>query len=182
MTLLKTVKPSEASGGIKQIYDGFISKLGKIPNVIQFHTASPSIYGHLMGILNTFSQHPTLDRELLAYLRYIISHRVGGAYCVQFQSYLLKAYGQSDENIAYAVTDLAKLKMDDKRKTLLCFALALLENTDMDVPQHLQDLHNKGWQDQEIYEYCFLGGLQMGMMPLVEGFRVEKDYATENNA
>lgn len=123
MTLLKSVKPSEASGGIKQIYDGFISKLGKIPNVIQFHTASPSIYGHLMGILNTFSQHPTLDRELLAYLRYIISHRVGGAYCVQFQSYLLKAYGQSDENIAYAVTDLAKLKMDDKKKH--CYALPL---------------------------------------------------------
>lgn len=176
ISLLKTVKPEEANDLVKDVYKGFSEKMGKVPNVIQFHTASQKVYGYLMGMFNDFSMHPTIDPVLQAYLRVIISHREGGEYCVEFQSFLLQAYGVSNEEIKLVLEDPENVRIDEKQKQLLLFALRLIEGSPGNTSEDLHKLHNLGWSDREIYEMCFLGGVQKGMIPLVKGFEVEHDF------
>lgn len=176
MSLLKTIEVSEATGVVKQIYDGFEQNLGKVPNVIKFHSISQTIYPRLMDLLNQFAQHSRLDPVLITYLRVIIPYRYNGEYCVKFQSHLVKMYGEPEENIEIAKKDPSQLPMDEKRKTLLLFALDLIDGKHENIEAKLEKVKEFGWTDEDIYEYCFLGGLHKGMMPLVKGFKVEHDY------
>ena len=176
ISLLKTVEPEKAEGVVKDVYDGFSEKLGKLPNVIRFHSASPRVYGYLMGLMNEFATHSTIDPVLQAFLRAIISHREGGEYCVKFQSYLLQANGVSQEAINQTLHNPESVPLTDKQKQLLLFALRLIEGQHETTPEALEKLHNMGWSDEEIYELCFLGGLQKGMVPLIKGFSVEQDF------
>ena len=176
ISLLDTVKPKEAQGLVNDVYSGFSNALGKLPNVIQFHTASPDIYGYLMGVLNEFSTHQSINPVLQAYLRVIISHREGGEYCVKFQSYLLRMHGILQEDIDLAVEDPKNVKLEEKQKQLLLFALQLIAGGTEPVTEDLNKLRDLGWTDKDIYEICFLGGLQKGMTPLINGFKVQHDF------
>lgn len=176
MTLLKQVNENEATDMVKQVYDGFTQVLGRVPNVVKFHTASSTIYPYFMGLVNEFADHPNLDPVLLNYLRIIVSHRYGGEYCVKFQSFLAKSRGESEDNIETAISNPHEINMDDKRKTLLLFALDIVDGNHDDVENRIAALKSIGWTDQDIYEICFLGGLQKGMVPLIMGFKVEHDF------
>lgn len=176
MSLLKTVHENEATNVTKQVYDGFAGMMGRVPNVIKFHTASTLTYPYMMGMLNEFANHPNLDQALITYLRVIVPYRYRGEYCVKFQSFLLKGLGESDENIEIAKKDPTKLPMDEKRKSLLVFALDILDENYENVEGKLEKVKSYGWTDQDIYEFCMLGGFQKGMIPLVTGFKVEHDF------
>lgn len=176
MTLLKQVNENEATDAVKQVYDGFSQILGKVPNVVKFHTASSTIYPYFMGLVNEFADHPRLDPILLTYLRIMVSNKYGGAYCVKFQSFLAKARGESDENISAAINKPETIDLDEKRKTLLLFALDVVDGKHDNIENRIAALKSIGWCEQDIYEICFLGGLQKGMVPLVTGFKVEHDF------
>lgn len=176
ISLLKTVNPDEAQGVVKDVYAGFSEKLGKLPHVIRFHSASPRVYGYLMGLMNEFAGHSTLDPVLQAFLRAIVSRREGGEYCVKFQSFLLQAYGVPPEKIEKALHNPEDAPLADKQKHLLLFALRLIEGQTEATPEEIEKLHDMGWTDEEIYELCFLGGLQKGMVPLIKGFKVAHDF------
>ncbi|MCG8700388.1 MAG: hypothetical protein MI922_20200, partial [Bacteroidales bacterium] len=154
MTLLKTLPENEATGVAKVVYDGFKQQFGKIPNIIKFHTASTYTFETFMSLIQLFAEHSKLDRVLISYLRLILSRKYGGNYCVSFQSFINKAHGESDENIQQALDDVTKLNMDEKRKSLLLFTIELLEGTNANIKNQLEQLHLLGWDDKEIYEFC----------------------------
>ncbi len=176
MPLLKTISEEEATSVVKKVYDGYQSVFGKVPNVIKFHSASQTTFNYLMGLLNEFSNNSEIDPLTLTFLRIIIPHRNGGTYCVKFQSKIIKTLGVSDGEIEKAKNDPGELSLDEKRKSLLLFAIDVIEGNHNNIESRLTDLRNLGWTDKNIYEICFLGALQKAMIPLVESFKVENDY------
>ena len=176
MSLLKTVFENDATGVLKEIYGGFSQKLGKVPNVMKVHSVSPEFFGRLMGVYQYFMGHPTLDPLLVGLLRVIISNKNQGEYCVAFQSQVARLNGASDEDLEQAKKDVHGLKMDEKRKSLLVFAVRLIQREEQDTKKEIEKLKTLGWTEKEIYELCVVGALQKGFIPMVEGFEVEIDY------
>lgn len=176
MSLLKSVSESEAQNEVKQVYGGFAQLLGRVPNVVKFHTASTTTYKYLMGVINEFADHPTLDPVLITYLRIIVPFKLKGEYCVKFQSFLIKNRGVTDEEIEIAKRNPANLPIDEKRKALLLFVLDVLDDKHENIEEKLDKVRSHGWTDQEIYELCFIGALQKGMTHLIKAFKVEHDY------
>lgn len=176
MTLLKQINETEANDVVKQVYQGFTQNIGRVPNVVKFHSVSPTIFPYLMGMVNEFSNHPTIDPILVSYLRMLVSHKYAGEYCVKFQSFLIKNRGESHQNITQAIKNPQSIKMDEKRKELLLFALDVVCGHPDNIEDRIQHVKSLGWTDSDIYELCFLGGLQKGMVPLIKGFKVEHDY------
>lgn len=176
MSLLNYVDEKNASGIIKQVYNGFSAVVKKVPNVVQFHSASPELFPKFMNYVDHFSNHPTLDPILIAYTRLIVSARKNGEYCKRLQSALLKMYGETDEKIKEAIENTANIDMDEKRKAILQFATNLADNRIDNAKPHVNNLKNLGWSDKEIYELCAIAGMQSGMVPLIKGFKVEIDF------
>lgn len=176
MTLLKTINENEATGVVKKVYERFTLIMGKVPNVIKLHSASTTTFPYILGLLNEFAEHPNLDREILTYLRIIIPHRNNGEYCVALQSAIIKSMGVSETEIETAKNNPENLPLDEKRKTLLLFAVDVIEGYYDNIETRLEKLRTLGWTDQEIYEMCFLGSFQKGMIPLINAFKVKKDF------
>ncbi len=105
MALINYVKKDEATGAIASIYEKMEQRLNILPNVLQFHTASPGLYPKLISIFDHFIEHERLDVFTIAYTRLLVSHLGGGEYCVRFQSSILKYLGVSEENIEKAKQD-----------------------------------------------------------------------------
>lgn len=176
MSLLNYIDEKNAEGIVKQVYNGFSAVVKKVPNVVQFHSASPELFPKFMNYVDHFSNHPTLDPILIAYTRLMVSTRKGGEYCKRLQSALLKMYGETEERIKVAVNDSANLEMDNKRKAILLFAVNMVDNKIENAKPHVKNLKNHGWSDKDIYELCAIAGLQSGMVPLIKGFEVEFDF------
>lgn len=176
MALINYIKKEEATGKISEIYRMLENRLNILPNVVQFHTASPKLFEKLMGFLSYFFDHPNIDNVTTAYIRLLISGIEEGEYCIRFQSSILKYLGISEEDIEISMKDYKKLKLDPKRKELICFVLDAMYNKLEDKSIRIQLLRGLGWTDEDIYDASALAALQKGMVKVVSTFEVELDF------
>ena len=176
MALINYIKKEEATGKIAEIYSMLEAQLNILPNVIQFHTASPDLFEKLMGFLSHFFDHPTIDHVTIAYIRLLISGIEEGEYCIRFQSSILKYLEVLDEDIELALEDYNEVQLDPKRKELVCFVLDTMYNKLESKSAIIQLLRALGWTDKDIYEASVLAALQKGMVKVVSTFEVEIDF------
>ncbi len=176
MALINYVKKEEATGKIAEIYNDLEERMNILPNVVQFHTASPELFERLINYLEFFIDHQSIDHITIAYIRMLISFQNGGEYCVRFQSGILKYLGVSDEDLEVAKSDSNKLNLDNKRKSLVNFVLDVQNGKHENTENQIKKLEELGWTQKDIYDANALGALQKGMVNVVKAFKVEIDF------
>lgn len=176
MALIEYIKREDATGQIAEVYKSIEERMKIVPNVIQFHTASPEMFGKIMNVFNHYSNHQSLNPVLVSYIRLLISNVAGGEYCVRFQSALLLFMGISENDLKIAKDDYNKVNLDSKNKSMLCFVLDEMFDKITNAEKRIEELRTLGWNDQEIYEASVLGALQKGMVQLIKTFKIKIDF------
>lgn len=176
MALINYVKRENATGQIADIYEKIEQRMNKIPNVVQFHSASPELFPKFMSVIGHFFDHPTLDSVTVAYIRFLISFHEKGEYCVRLQSLALKSFGVSEEQLNKAKENYYNLQLDEKRKALVCFILDEIFDKLVNTEEKLKQLDELGWTEKDIYEASVLAALQKGMVRVITAFKLEFDY------
>lgn len=176
MALINYVKKEEATGIIADVYKNIEDRMQVVPNVIQFHSASPELFVKIMNVFNHFFDHESIDPVTMAYIRLLVSNIAGGEYCVRFQSKVLQYLGISIEDINLAKTDYLQTKLDNKRKALLCFVLDEMFDKIENAQLRIDELKAFGWSEKDIYEASIISALQKGMVQVIKTFKVEYDF------
>ncbi|PLX22670.1 MAG: hypothetical protein C0597_02120 [Marinilabiliales bacterium] len=176
MSLLNYVKREEATGHIAEIYDMLEERIKVIPNVVQFYTASPELFGKLMGLIGHFIDHPKLEREMVAYTRMLISHKSKAEYCVKLQSGILRSMEISEQDLDVAKEDYTKVRLNDKNRALVCFVLDMMFDKLENAKSRIEELKEHGWTDKDIFEASVMGAIQKGMVNVIKTFEVQPDF------
>lgn len=176
MSLLKYVKKEEASGAVAAVYNLMEERVKFIPNVIKFHTASPEFFEKYMQLVSHFTDHPIFESRMVAYIRLLVSNRANGKYCIQLQSAILKSFGVPEDDLQKALTDYTQVNLEPRQKALVCFVVdEMFDNLDNKI-KRIDELRSFGWTDKDIYEASIIGGLQIGMVKLINTFEVQSDF------
>lgn len=175
MALIRTVKPEEAEGKIKEAYDGFLKTAGMVPKPFQMFSVSPEMLELQGGIINYFMRHPNLRFPLLASIRFAVACEYDYSYCIKFNGDLLQFAGLSGEQVEAIKANPANAVLDEKDKALLLFVLKALKEPENVKKDDIQSLRDMGWTDQDIFDAVTHGAGMIGPSKMFKAFRMEEE-------
>ena len=176
MSLINYVKREEATGQTAEIYDMLEQRIKVIPNVVQFYTASPELFGKFMNFVGHYIDHPVLDTITVSYIRMLISYKSNATYCVLLQSGILKSRNVTDADLEIAKEDYTKVNLDEKSKALVCFVLDMMFEKLENAKARIENLKELGWAEKDIFEASVAGAIQKGMVNVIKAFEVKPDF------
>ena len=173
MSLLKTVKPGEATGDVKSAYDQMQAAAGLVPLPMQMYSVSPT---HLKGVMQSmgyYMNHPNLDAVLLAQIRLMAAERCDHPFCVEFNSSMLKNFaGLNDQQIADFMNDPTSIAATEKDKALLRFVTKAMKDPDSTNVGDIEQLKGLGWTDQDIFDAMSMAANMVTSSILFRTFKI----------
>ena len=158
MPLLKTVKPEEAQGVVKEVYDAVMAVAKTVPKPLQMGSLSPELLKMQHQLVNYYMAHPTLSLPLLAHIRYCVACQRGFDYCENFNGNMLNMFMQvSEEQLEAIKNDPYAAALEDKEKALLAFVVKAVKEPESTTQADVDNLRGLAWTDQDIYEAMFQG-------------------------
>ncbi len=155
MPRLNVVKPEDATGQVKEIYDDLTKKMGKVINIFQGMGNSPAAlkaYLSMSGALGHGELSPQ-DREVV-YLG--VSQGNNCQYCVSAHTLLAKKAGLSDDEILSIRRFEAQ---SEKHQALLKFVTRVIETHGFVDDSEIAAVRDAGYTDGQIAEAIAYIGL-----------------------
>jgi alkylhydroperoxidase family enzyme len=162
MALVKTISPEEAEGKIKEAYSAFLKTAGVVPKPFEMMSASPDLMFLQGDIINYFMKHPTLGLPLLTHIRLMAAVAYDYAYCIAFNSNILKMVGADDQQIEAVKSDPEQATLDDKDKAMLLFVVKALKTPEAIEQPDVDALRALGWTDKDIFDALAHGAGMLG--------------------
>jgi uncharacterized peroxidase-related enzyme len=155
MPRLKVVEPDQATGPVKEIYDGLQQKMGKVINIFKSMGNSPAALKAYLSMAEALAEGELSpeDREAV-YLA--VSQQNGCNYCVSAHAAVAKRVGMSDEQIA-AIRKFAP--QSAKHQALVRLVMRVIETKGLVKDEDLQAVRSAGYSDGQIAETIAYIGL-----------------------
>lgn len=158
MPLLKIVKPKDAQGTVKDVYDAMMAVAKTVPKPLQMSSLSPELLTTQHQLIKYFMGHPTLSFPLMAHIRYAVASQQDYEYCRTFNGNMLNMFlGVSEEQLDAIQNDPYAAALEDREKALLAFVVKAVKNPEATTQTEVDNLRGLGWTDQDIYEALFQG-------------------------
>ena len=154
MPRINVIEHSEATGKLKEIYDGLTKSRGKLADVHKIQSLRPkSIIAHMtlyMEIMYSRSELSRAERELIAT---IVSITNGCRYCTKHHAEALNFYWKDDSKIEKLINgDLAEI-LSAKEIALSNFSKHLTQNPEQhDSKDFTPQLRDLGLSDAAILD------------------------------
>jgi alkylhydroperoxidase family enzyme len=175
MPLLNLVKPQQATGKVKEVYDMMLEKARVVPVPLQMLSPSPVLLGFTAQNIRYYMHHPTLSYELLAHIRMLVADACDYHYCVEFNAGGLQMVkGVSDERISATLEDPSRAALSDRDKAMLLFVLKAVKTPETVSRQDLDRLHDLDWNDQDIFEAAHHGAGMVAHGLLFKAFKMDE--------
>jgi len=154
MNRIKTVEPEDATGRLKEIYEGIIKKRGKLADVHKIQSLRPeSIVHHMdlyLEIMFSKSELSRAEREMMAV---VVSVANGCEYCQKHHAQALNHYWKNDERISLLKSEFHQAGLSSREIALCEFARKLTISPDIyKDEQQLQPLRNEGILDNGLLD------------------------------
>lgn len=154
MPRIKVIDHEEATGKLKEIYDGLVKSRGKLADVHKIQSLRPkSIVAHMdlyMEIMYSRSDVSRADRELVAT---VVSITNGCKYCTRHHAEALNNYWKDDSRIDKLINGERDEILSAKEIALCNFAEHLTKNPDQhDRQDFTGPLRDLGLSDAAILD------------------------------
>lgn len=173
--LIKTISPEEATGNIKEIYNGFIQQIGFVPNAFRINSTSEFLLSKQAESLGYYMQHPSIKHNFQAIVRLLVSEKHECEYCVNVNTGILLQSGLTMEQIQATLKNPENAPLDEKEIVLLKFLLKVVENSNSTTEQDIASVKEHGWSDSEILEATHLATSQVASDMILNAFKVENE-------
>ena len=175
MSYLKSIEPVSATGGIKAVYDQLKKHLGMVPNGMKSLSSSPFRLEAQARELNYFMNHPSLNSELTAAIRYTVASDHGCEYCVIVNGGMLQQKGWPKETVAALPKNPETAKLSAKDKALFLLVVKAVRTPKEVQVGDIQELRALGWDDQDIMDAVSHGAYSIAFDTLLSAFGVVPD-------
>ncbi|MDG2470342.1 MAG: carboxymuconolactone decarboxylase family protein [Pirellulaceae bacterium] len=148
MPRLNVVEADQATGNVKEIYDGYEEKLGRVINIFKGlgnSEAALTAYKAMSGALAA-GDLSTEDREAI-YLA--VSEKNKCSYCVSAHTMIAKGAGMNEDQILEFRLGRSS---DNKLNTLIEFTLKVIETNGVVADADIQGVRDAGYTDGQIAE------------------------------
>lgn len=157
MTWIRTVRPTDAEGKLKKLYQQVAAPDGSVDQILQAHSLRPHTLSGHMALYKNALHHSgnSVPKWFLELLGVYVSLLNQCAYCVAHHFEGLKRLLKDDDH-AYRMLDNLRanqLEPFEKSQQLALIYTRTLTETPSKVSESLvEDLRSAGWQDGEILE------------------------------
>ena len=172
MSLLKTVKPGEATGDVKALYTEMIERTGRVPKPVELASVSPFFFQTLMKTIAYYSGHPNLNFPLLVLIRMLSSKTCSNTICFNFNRQVLKKQGLTDTEIENILKDPKAAELSEKDEAILLFVLKAVNDPDIVDKTDIDKLHDLGWSDADIYDAVTTGVNMVALNKMMRIFKI----------
>ena len=154
MANIKVISFEEATGKLKDIYDGLIEKRGKLADVHTIQSLNPdTIIAHMelyMTIMFSRSPLTRAQREMIAV---VVSAANGCSYCQQHHGAALNNYWKNDVRIELLKINYETAGLDITDTKLCRYAIELTIHPDnFENENRIMDLKETGLEDRAILD------------------------------
>ena len=154
MAFIETIEPEDASGKLKEIYDGLLLSRGKIAEVHKVQSLNPeSILNHMdlyMTIMYGKSPLKRVRREMMAV---VVSKANNCEYCQAHHADAVNHYWKDDVKVTQLRNDYRELELSEEDNALCNYAWELTKNPGTDTESKFIDpLKENGFTDREILD------------------------------
>jgi hypothetical protein len=172
MFILDHVTPEAADGKVAQAYS-FFPKQIPVPEPMVLMSASPDLSLAQSEIFRYYSAHEKLDAGFLAVIRFVVANEIDYGYCIHFNEQLLKmAGGFTDEELATLKAEPWNALIEEHQKELLLFVLKVVKTPEQVTSTDINQLHDLGWSDRDIFDAVYQGMNMIGFSCLYKAFTV----------
>lgn len=155
MFTLKYVKPEEAEGDIKNIYEMFPPELGA-PAPLELMTASPGLLMAQMGVIGYYKSQDGIEAHVLAAIRYVAARVLELPACIEFNAKLLAAMGLPSEALDVVYDSPEAGPFDARENALVGFVKKVMQHENISI-EMLDELRGMGWSDTSLYDAASQG-------------------------
>lgn len=173
MSLLKSIEPDEAIGGMKRIYDSFLDAVGMVPPPLLVSSASPALQALLATLMIYYKDHPTLSGRLIALIRYSTSIIFQLESCARFNEKALMILGVSDEKIGEIQAHPESVPLKEREKDLYLFVLCAIRTPESISESQVSNLREQGWSDADIFDALNVASIMIGPGLMMKALKVE---------
>lgn len=172
MSLLKTVKPDEATGDIQRIYTEMMERTGRVPKPVELASTSPFFFQTMMKTIAYYASHPNLNFPLLVLIRMLSSESCSNTICFNFNRQVLKKQGLDDTEIDKILKDPKAAELSEKDEAILLFVLKAVNDPDIVDQTDIDKLHDLGWTDTDIYDAVTTGVNMFALNKMMRIFKI----------
>lgn len=148
MPRLQKIQPSEATGGVREMYDDLEAQLGGVPNIFQGLANSPAGLGGYLA-LDKLIAEGELGQAEQEIVRLVVSQHNGCHYCLAAHTRAGEAKGLDQE----AMLDVRRGQSGDPdTRALVTFTRRVLENRGNVTDGDLADFREAGYTDAHVVE------------------------------
>ena len=123
MAFIEVIEPEQATGLLKEIYEGLLQSRGKVANVHKIQSLHPeTIQPHMdlyMSVMFSASPLSRAEREMMAV---VVSMQNGCPYCQEHHGKALNHYWKDDQRLARLRADPTTADLSDRELALCNFA------------------------------------------------------------
>ncbi len=151
MSWITTIDMSEASGELKEIYEGLKEKRGKVSNIMKVQSLNPSVMKEHMNLYVTLMfQKSGLSREEREMIAVVVSKTNECKYCINHHAKALNHYWKDSEKIRKLTQKPDSLELPEKTHRMLEYAVKLTNNPKGINEADIAVLRESGFSDEDI--------------------------------
>lgn len=173
MSLLKTISPEEAAGGMKRVYNSFADLTGIVPPPLVTSSTSPVLQALLASCLVYYNEHRTLSQKLIACIRFSTAVIFDLGACLQFSRKALKLHGLDDDQIEHLQVDSESAGLKAKDRLIYDFTIKSLKDPESICAEDIRKLQDAGWTHSDIFDALNVSAVMIGPGLIMKALKVE---------
>lgn len=162
---INLVKPSEATGEVKEVYDEIVAEEGPqfLVPLWGWFAHRPKLLRYVWKTLKTLEvdDGPT-PRRLICSVALIVSTRVGCERCINFHEENLKQRLEFDQEYIDKIKNFEESDLPEKEKVALRFGIKIGFGEQMDSAE-FKSLRDHGYTDEQITEIGYVAIFEAGL-------------------
>jgi uncharacterized peroxidase-related enzyme len=177
MARIQIIPEDEATGELKQIYEGLVASRGKLANVHRVHSLNPaSMVAHMELYMTLMYKESPLKRYQREMLAVVTSANNKCKYCIKHHSEALNHYWKDDKKTAMLAIDFSQADISKEDELLCEYAeLLTLEPAAPSIERVISRIKKEEISDRKLLDSTMIIGYYNFVNRLVMGLNVEEE-------
>jgi hypothetical protein len=148
-----------------------------IPKPMEMISASPGLFEQGVRRIQYFAQHPTLSFALLAHIRYLAAHTLDYSFCMDFNKFVLKKQGLTDEDFLRMEKDPSQSLLEENESAMLAFVIKSIKDPSSVTSEDIGALRELGWNDRDMVDALAQGVSMIDHSIMMQVFQMDQNCA-----
>lgn len=155
--LISPKPPKGEEARVEKVLGSIKALFGSVPEGMQLFSLSPEILEHRWEAMQYYIHHPRLGMGLLAFIRLLVSERMGAPFCIGLNTAILRSKGISDDAIEAARKNPTEAPLSKEDVGLLVLVLKAVTEPLAVTVDDLEKVRQLGWQERDILDAVLHG-------------------------